>query len=215
MIHSLVILIEVLFLDIISTGWFAVSLIFPHRLRPWPLFRVALLAILAGFMAPGPGFAQENSPEQATEQAFGQAVGRVTGYAIPRFVSLKSGQVNMRHGPGESYAIDWIFQRRGMPVEVIAEHDNWRKIRDHDGAEGWIHFQLLDGRRMGLVKGGPVSLYRRQDTATSGVAAIADPGVILRLHSCGAKWCRAEVSGYKGWVTRDNLFGVYAGEEFD
>lgn len=204
-------MIEVLFFHIISAGWSTVSLIVPQGFRPWLLLRVALPAIIAGFMAPAPGFAQDNSADQATEQA----AGRVTGYAIPRFVSLKSGQVNMRHGPGESYAIDWIFQRRGMPVEVIAEHDNWRKVRDHDGAEGWIHFQLLDGRRMGLVKGGPVSLYRRQDTATSGVAAIADPGVILRLHSCGAKWCRAEVSGYKGWVTRDNLFGVYAGEEFD
>ncbi len=143
------------------------------------------------------------------------ATGRVTGYAIPRFVSLKSGQVNVRHGPGESYAIDWIYQRRGMPVEIIAEHDNWRRVRDHEGIEGWVHFQLVDGRRMALVKGGPVSLYRRQDTATPGVAAIADPGVILSLLSCGEKWCRAEVSGYKGWVTRDNLWGVYDGEEFD
>lgn len=143
------------------------------------------------------------------------ATGRITGYPIPRFVSLKSGQVNVRHGPGETYAIDWIYQRRGMPVEIIAEHDNWRRIRDHEGIEGWVHFQLVDGRRMALVKGGPVSLYRRQDTATPGVAAIADPGVILTLLSCGEKWCRAEVSGYKGWVTRDNIWGVYDGEEFD
>ncbi len=198
------------FLCINSRVWSGVSDILPQcfrRLAGWPAALVAVVLVAA---AAGPGLAQETGAEQTA----GPATGRVTGYAIPRFVSLKSGQVNMRHGPGESYAIDWIFQRRGMPVEVIAEHDNWRKVRDHDGAEGWIHFQLLDGRRMGLVKGGPVSLYRRQDTATSGVSAIADPGVILRLHSCSAKWCRAEVSGYKGWVTRDNLFGVYDGEEF-
>lgn len=192
----------------ISTGWFTVPLISLHR--------IAGLAVCAAFVG-GLLVAALLAPAAAQEEGVGPAStsGRVTGYPIPRFVSLKSGQVNMRHGPGESYAIDWIFQRRGMPVEVIAEHDNWRRVRDHEGAEGWIHFQLLDGRRMALVSGGPVSLYRRQDTATSGVAAIADPGVILRLHNCGAKWCRAEVSGYKGWVTRDNLWGVYSGEEFD
>lgn len=178
-------------------------------LRGLPAFSACLVALLIAAV-PAPVQAQENGVGPTT----GGTTGRVTGYPTPRFVSLKSGQVNMRHGPGESYAIDWIYQRRGMPVEVIAEHDNWRKVRDHEGAEGWIHFQLLDGRRMALVDGGPVSLYRRQDTATSGVAAIADPGVILRLHNCGPKWCRAEVSGYKGWVTRDNLWGIYTNEEF-
>ncbi len=169
---------------------------------------VACLAAMLVVAAPAPVQAQ------AQGDGVGPTTGRVTGRPTPRFVSLKSGQVNMRHGPGESYAIDWVYQRRGMPVEVIAEHDNWRKVRDHEGTEGWIHFQLLDGRRMALVEGGPVSLYRRQDTATPGVAAIADPGVILRLHNCGPKWCRAEVSGYKGWITRDNLWGVYPDEEF-
>lgn len=183
-----------------------------------PLFhqfsRSLRLALLA---ASGLAMSGLLSPQSLAQDAGAAApkTGRVTGYAIPRFVSLKSGQVNVRHGPGESYAIDWIYQRRGMPVEIIAEHDNWRRIRDHEGIEGWVHFQLVDGRRMALVSGGPVSLYRRQDTATPGVAAIADPGVILSLRSCSIKWCRAEVSGYKGWVTRDNLYGVYDGEEFD
>lgn len=205
MIQSLIPATARAVLRFISTGWFIVS----H----FSLHRIAAFAGLAGALF----VAAPTVPAQAQEDGVGPAStsGRVTGYPIPRFVSLKSGQVNMRHGPGESYAIDWIFQRRGMPVEVIAEHDNWRRVRDHEGVEGWIHFQLLDGRRMALVSGGPVSLYRRQDTATSGVAAIADPGVILRLHNCGPKWCRAEVSGYKGWVTRDNLWGVYSGEEFD
>lgn len=154
-------------------------------------------------------FAQER--EDGTEGA----VGRVTGFHIPRFVSLKSGEVNMRHGPGASYQIDWIFQRRGMPVEVIAEYDNWRKVRTHDGTEGWIHYQLLDGQRMGLVKGGQAALYRRQDLTEAAVVAIAEPGVILRLRQCGPVWCRAEVGGFKGWITRQNLFGIYPAEEFD
>jgi SH3-like domain-containing protein len=167
------------------------------------------LAVLSVLFGAATAFAQ------GSETAGQGATGRVTGFHIPRFVSLKSGEVNLRHGPGASYQIDWVFQRRGMPVEVIAEYDNWRKVRTHDGTEGWVHYQLLDGRRMGLVKGGQAVLFRRQDMSEAAVVALVEPGVILHLRQCGPDWCRAEVGGFKGWITRQNLWGVYAEEEFD
>lgn len=171
---------------------------------------VVVLSIGGVFPLADPALAQSEASESEDVRT-----GRETGYPIPRFVSLKSGEVNMRRGPGPSYPIDWVYHRRGMPMEVVGEYDNWRKLRGYDGTEGWVHDQLLDGRRMALVKGGRVELYRRQEKSERGLVATVEPGVILRLLKCSKTWCRAEVGGYKGWLTREFLYGVYPDEEFD
>ena len=76
-----------------------------------------------------------------------------SGLPVPRFVTLKGDEVNVRAGPGRRYPINWVFLRQEMPVEVVAEFDTWRKIRDFEGTEGWVHQSLLSGRRGALVLG--------------------------------------------------------------
>lgn len=137
-----------------------------------------------------------------------------TGLPIPRFVSLNGGQVNVRTGPGFSYPLVWIYQRRGLPVEIVQEFDVWRKVRDIDGSEGWVHSSLLSGRRTGLVVGARRPL-RVNPERSSGAFAILDPGIVGRLDSCAGDWCRMTVDRYSGWLTRDELWGVYPNETFD
>jgi SH3-like domain-containing protein len=130
---------------------------------------------------------------------------------VPRFVTLKSDQVNVRTGPGDRYPIDWVFTRKDMPVEIVAEFEHWRKIRDIDGTEGWVHQRMLAGRRTVIVKDSLRFLYRSPDIRTDYVARV-EPGVIARLQECKGPWCRVEVQGIAGWLHRDEIWGVYPDE---
>jgi len=129
---------------------------------------------------------------------------------VPRFVSLGADKANVRNGPGKRYPIGWVFVRRGVPLEVIAEYELWRKIRDVDGAVGWIHRSLLSNRRSASVKGDSPHPLRRQPNTDSDVIARLEPGVIGRLLECGGDWCRFEVGGRRGWIARASLWGVLA-----
>lgn len=141
-----------------------------------------------------------------------------TGLPVPRYVSLKSGKVNMRRGPGTSYPVDWVFERRRMPLEIIAESDRWRKVRDRDGDTGWIWHSMLDGRRSGIIAGEtgapPRAIYAEHDRG-SAVVALAEPGVITEIKNCHGSWCEVEANGYKGYLPRQELWGTYPGEDFD
>lgn len=144
---------------------------------------------------------------------FAEAAAAETGLPLPRFVSLRSAEVNLRTGPGNTYPIDWVYKRRHMPVEVIAEFDNWRKIRDWEGAVGWVHQNLLDGRRYVLITGERLLLSRPAPDAPPVARVMA--GVIARLLTCQAAWCRLDADGHEGWLPRDGFWGVYAAETFD
>lgn len=135
------------------------------------------------------------------------SVGQVTGLPMPRFVSLKVGQGNVRRGPGTAYRIDWQFVRRGMPLQVIAEYENWRNVRDRDGMGGWIHFALLSGARTVIVDGENVQMHR-EPSVDAPLAAIAQTGVVAQLGDCENGWCRIEASGYEGWVRDDTIWGL-------
>lgn len=137
-----------------------------------------------------------------------------TGLPLPRFVSLRPAEVNLRTGPGANYPIDWVYRRRHMPVEVIAEFDNWRKIRDWQGTVGWVHQNLLDGRRYALIVDAERTLQSRP-AADSPPVAIVKPGVIALLLACEPDWCRLEAGSHRGWLPRDAFWGVYPGEVFD
>jgi SH3-like domain-containing protein len=130
---------------------------------------------------------------------------------VPRFVTLKSDQVNLRTGPGDRYPIDWVLTRKDMPVEIVAEFEHWRKIRDIEGTEGWVHQRMLLGRRAVIIKGGVRALYRDADPASAVVARV-EPGVIARLQECRGPWCRIEVQTIAGWLHRDEVWGVYPDE---
>jgi SH3-like domain-containing protein len=147
-----------------------------------------------------------------------QEIGPVTDLPLPRFVSLASSEVNMRRGPGEEYEIEWIYSRRGYPVEVVQEYFLWRRVRDVDGEEGWVHYAMLSPTRTALVlaiDGSPAPVPIRVDPASSAtVSAYLQPGVIARVITCRAAWCELSDQRFEGWIEQDLLWGVYAGEQF-
>jgi SH3-like domain-containing protein len=130
---------------------------------------------------------------------------------LPRFVSLRSDQVNLRVGPGESYPIQWVLTRKEMPVEIIREFEHWRMIRDWQGTEGWVHERMVTGKRAVVVKGGVRALHRLPDSASQ-IVARAEPGVFARLIECRGAWCRIEAADIAGWVQRIEVWGVYPDE---
>jgi len=130
---------------------------------------------------------------------------------LPRFVSLRSDQVNLRVGPGENYPIQWVLTRKEMPVEIIREFEHWRMIRDWQGTEGWVHERMVTGKRAIVVKGAIRALHRLPDPASQ-VVARAEPGVFARLIECRGAWCRIETADIAGWVQRIEVWGVYPNE---
>lgn len=143
----------------------------------------------------------------------GAGAGETSGLPLPRFVSLRSDEVNLRTGPGVRYPIDWIYARKDLPVEVIAEFEAWRKIRDWQGTEGWVHQSMLTGRRMMVVMGSTRSL-RSSDADSSDPVAVVEAGVLGRLVQCprNRDFCRVEIGQAQGWLRRDEIWGVYKGE---
>jgi SH3-like domain-containing protein len=143
-----------------------------------------------------------------------------TGLPLPRFVSLKSDEVNLRRGPARDHEVAWIFKRAGLPVEITAEWEQWRRIRDADGTEGWVYHSMLSGRRTATVapwspaKAGPLPLHRSADASATVVARL-EPGVQASVSKCTGSWCRIRGDGFDGWMEQDRLWGVYPGEKFD
>ncbi len=140
--------------------------------------------------------------------------GSDSGLPLPRFVSLGSEKVNARTGPGVRYPISWQFVRRGLPVEIVAEYDYWRKIRDQEGTEGWVHKNLLSGRRTALIIGGTHTLYRRAEADAEPIMQ-AEAGVQVRLLSCRGDWCQVDATGRKAYLARRYLWGVYSNETIE
>ena len=124
-------------------------------------------------------------------------LGKETGLRVPRFVSMNSSKVNVRAGPGTRYPIKWVFQRKTLPVQIIAESDTWRKIRDFEGIEGWVHQRMLSGRRRAVVTGA-IQQLKREPLETAKTLALLEPGVILRLEKCSGAWCLVEGGSYEG-----------------
>ena len=138
---------------------------------------------------------------------------RESGDNLPRFQSLKSDNVHLRVGPGTQHPIDWVLQRRNLPVRVVAEVDQWRRVIDSTGTVGWVHQQMLSARRHGVVTGEIRTLRRDPSPAAVAVARL-EPGVIGRLLECREGWCRMEAGGFRGWIARDDIWGVAPGETF-
>ena len=151
------------------------------------------------------GSAPTAQPSAATPD--GPASGRSTGLPVPRFVSLGADEVHLRFGPGREYPIRWVLARKGLPVEIIAEFDTWRKVRLHDNDEGWIHSSLLSSRRTIVIKDGIAEL-RRTPADDARVVLRAEPGVIGELLDCEEDWCRVDIQGRRGWLRREAFWGV-------
>ena len=174
----------------------------PASIRTWigSLLSTAVLLATAGANA---------APENAN-----------SGLPLPRFVSLKSDKVNVRAGPTKDHEVTWVFTRTGLPVEIVAEFDNWRRIRDWEGAEGWVYHSLLSGRRTGLIaprakaSDDAISIYVAADLH-SAVAARLQPGVLGTVKRCSGTWCRIIGAGFDGWVPQERLWGVYPNEKVE
>lgn len=168
-----------------------------------------LLALVAALtpglpLAPGAAFAGDVGP---------------SGLPLPRFVSLKASRVNVRLGPGDDYPIAWIYTKPGLPVEVLQEYDTWRRIRDSEGAVGWVFESLLTGKRTALVapwqKSTEPLTARSGPGADYGVAAMLQPGVLSPVKSCKAGWCRLKDPRFDAWIEVERLWGVYPDEKMD
>ncbi len=178
--------------------------------RAFLLFCLAVLPLLPAHAA-----APQDKPAAAGKVGSPAETGADSGLPLPRFVSLAADKVNARTGPGSRYPIAWQYQRRNLPVEVVAEYEYWRRVRDHDGTEAWVHKNLTSGRRYALVEGIVRPLLARPDPAAE-VVLMAEPGVQARLRQCpDPVWCQVEIAGEKGWMERRYLWGVYPDEVFD
>ena len=139
----------------------------------------------------------------------GPRLGSATGMPLPRYAALGSNQVNMRIGPDLRYPIDWTYQRKDLPVQIIDEFQHWRRIRDPEGTEGWVQRPLLTSRRTFLVQGAERVLRGRAEEGAAPVARLK-PGVIGRLRHCAenSPWCEVQVRDYRGWLKRSEIWGV-------
>jgi len=140
-----------------------------------------------------------------------------SGLPLPRFVSLKSGKVNSRIGPGVNYPVDWMYLKPGLPMEIIQEYDNWRRVRDSDGAEGWINQSLLSGKRTAMVapwqrgKETTVALLSEPRREASKIVLV-EPGVVGTIKECNGEWCQMTFAGHTGWLSQTLVWGAYPGE---
>jgi SH3-like domain-containing protein len=151
----------------------------------------------------------------AITKAEPQATGP-SGLPLPRFVSLKAGKVNVRRGPSSSHQVAWIFQRKGLPVEIVAESENWRRVRDSEGAEGWVLQNMLSGKRTVLVapwrKKDAIALFATAN-AKDGIVARLAAGVVGTVENCTGEWCAIDAEGYRGFAQQSMLWGVYPDEQ--
>jgi len=136
-----------------------------------------------------------------------------SGLPIPRFVSLRTDPINLRSGPGLQYPVEWVYHRKRLPVEVVKEFDTWRRIRDPDGVEGWVHQSMITGHRTAIVRSSPQALRRNDGDDASAVATV-EAGVVVAIQRCPAesRSCRVQIDGFQGWLKREYLWGVYPNE---
>lgn len=178
------------------------------------------VAVAAFSLWPAPAPATSETAADPVKTASIRPIQRgPSGLPLPRFVSLKSDRINVRSGPGQDYPVSWIFTRAGLPVEIVAEFDNWRRIRDSEGAEGWVYHSLLSGRRTALVtpwekEGEPKALHAAAADSSRLVARLAST-LLLDVHECNGAWCYVTTHGHNGYIAQSDVWGVYPGELFE
>ena len=156
--------------------------------------------LVAGLVPSGAIWAQDRGP--------------VTNLPLPRFVSMKASEGNVRRGPSLTHRIDWVFKHEDIPLEITAEHGHWRRVRDRDGMGGWIHYSLLSGARTAITEKDMLELRTHPAEGAMAVARL-ELGVIARIETCDPEWCRLSVAGYRGWAPKTHIWGVKPGEVLD
>jgi SH3-like domain-containing protein len=133
--------------------------------------------------------------------------GSVTNLPVPRFVSMKAKQGNVRRGPGLTYRIDWVYRHNNTPLLVTAEFGHWRRVQDKDGQGGWMHYALLSGVRTAIINAPNIALRRKPNKNATPVA-YAEEGAIVSLDECSLQWCSVSAGGTGGWAMKSDLWGV-------
>ena len=178
---------------------------------------LAIPALLIAQATALPALSQEVAPAKApavapaVEPTNKDAVKYRSGLPVPRFASLRAGKAYMRAGPGKEYPVTWMFVRSGTPLEVVAEWNVWRKVRDADGTEGWMDRAMLSTDRTLQITKQTRELRARPDLS-SPIVLRAEPGVVMRVTMCADRWCRVEGEGRSGYILREQGFGVYPSE---
>lgn len=197
----------------------------PSKLRISPQAKITQI-LLSGLILIGILLGMMSSAAMAGE--VGITHGRETGLPLPRFVSLKFNKVNLRVGPGRKYTINWLYKKRGLPVEIIQEFDQWRRIRDSEGTTGWVLNSQLSSRRTGIIAPWEKPKIDFGDTVRaafingkgaasndSGTVAKLQAGLMVSIGECEAKWCEVEAQDTRFWLQQDHIWGVYPGETVD
>jgi SH3-like domain-containing protein len=160
-----------------------------------------IVVLSVSLMSPFPALA-----DPLSEGAQG-TLGPVTNLPLPRYVSLKTDEGNVRRGPSKKNRVDWVFVHENMPLKITAEYENWRRVEDADGQGGWIHYSLLSGVRTVLVEAEKLNLLRKPKPGAA-TRAVAERGVVARLGDCIPDWCEISSQGYSGWARKSDLWGV-------
>ena len=152
-------------------------------------------------------------PSAPAEKPAEAGKGTATGQPVPRWASLRSDEVNLRAGPGTRYPVEWVYRRRDLPVEIEREFGTWRLMTDQDGVKGWVDAAMLVGRRNFVVKGKD-RIMRKSPAEDATAVALLKPGVVGRIRTCDATkpWCEMQVGEHRGWLRRDEVWGVYPNE---
>jgi SH3-like domain-containing protein len=188
------------------------------KLRDWLIALTLILAVAPSWAKPGKGI-PEPRPAPIVQAALQSPVEappapRIapSGLPVPRWVSVRAGRVNVRRGPSMDQDVVWVYVRAGVPVEIIAEYDTWRRVRDASGDTGWVKAAMLEGRRNVIITGRVNTAMLAKAKADADVVAYAAPGLQAQLVGCEGEWCEISARGFDGYVTRDRLWGVYTDE---
>ncbi len=185
------------------------------RNRSFVLPALIMLLATSAFALAGSPRAMAQPQTAASEETSPQdeAMGK-SGLPLPRFASLKSGNVNLRTGPGTRYPIEWVLLRKGIPLEITAEYESWRRVRDNEGAEGWVHKGALSGKRTAIITGS-MREVRKDGEDASPIMARATVGATAKILSCDEQWCRLDFGAAKGFLKKEHIWGVYPDELVD
>jgi SH3-like domain-containing protein len=171
--------------------------------NPIALILLGLAALASVGLASCGGAASEGKDCPAADRAR-----TVSGFCVPRYVSLKRGVVYARRGPGKDYPALWVYHVKGLPVQVVAETTDWRRVCDPDGGVAWVHRSMVDGRRTVIAVGAAaIPLYRRPGAAGA-PSALLKARALAALARCRAGWCKISVSGAMGWTPAEALWGL-------
>ena len=135
-------------------------------------------------------------------------IGKETGLDIPRYVSLKSNDANIRVGPSKNYPIEIKYIKKNYPLKVLEEYEEWRKVEDFKKNIGWIHKSLISGNRTGIILSNDSKNIKILNTLDGNVIGEIGMGNIIFLEKCKIDWCLVSSGNVKGWMNKKYIWGV-------